>query len=258
LGAGEATDVAESANPPENAAPKAGAAAPAPLELIASVTAVLEGGEAKAQWKVAGKAGDDGEYEYLAVARIPDQDLASNPAGQTPLHVFLMPDRNVIATQVNAVGGGQVAGTRVRLVDPDTNLAEGEAAETDEQGRVLLVAPENKPYRIRIVEDDDDVEDAPSEVESDEDDRRVNDAGPSVLAKVVGPGGAPRANIDVQLTPPGGGAVIRARTDANGVVEVEGVAEGVFTLAAEGKQAKVPALLPADAASGEPYTVLLR
>src|SRR5207244_71816 len=58
-------------------------AATAVMKLIDRVDAVIDGGVIKAKWKVNVPPGlegenDQAEYEYVAVARIPNYDLAKN------------------------------------------------------------------------------------------------------------------------------------------------------------------------------------
>jgi hypothetical protein len=252
---GEATHVAQNAAPPSagDAAPKAGAPVPPPLELIGSVTAVLEGGEAKASWKVAGKQGDDGDFEYIAIARVPDQDLASNPAGQNALLVTIKPDVHVIATQVTAIGGAPLAGTKVQPVDPETGIAEGDPVETDGQGKVILTVPENKPYDLKIVDDDND--DAPPPEQVDPHDPEAEDVA-RVYVRVFDARGAARAGVPYQVEGPHGFSH-EGVTDAEGDIELNDVTPGGYKVRMEGDTFKVHSIFQSDLTDDpSPYRVV--
>ncbi len=60
----------------------------------------------------------------------------------------------VIATEVRTIGDTVLANHKVRIIDPDTGKAVGSPKMTDENGVVRAVVPENKNYRIEILDED--------------------------------------------------------------------------------------------------------
>lgn len=236
-------------------APKAGVPAPPPLELIASLQATLDGGQAKAQWAVDGRPGDNGDYEYFAVVRVPDVDLVSNISGQKALAVSLKPDVHVIATQINAIGGAPLAGTRVQLVDPETGTPEGDPVRSDEKGRVVATVSENKPYNVKILDDDGDIltpgpqENPPIEAQAE---------AWLVAVRVVDAGGRPRAGAAFKLVNAAAGVDASGTTDAEGDVQMPAGGPGAFDLEIGGGKFKVPAIQGRDlAADPSPYRLVV-
>lgn len=227
----------------EDAAPKPGeAAAPPPLELIASLPATLDAGQVKVTWKVAGKAGDDGDFEYFAIVRVPDIDLQSTVSAQKPLAVTLKPDLHVIATQVNAIGGAPLAGTKVQAVDPETGLPEGDPVETDEQGKVLLTVADNKPHDIKIIDEDDHEPASPEQLDPEQ--PGAEDAA-RLYVRVFEGGGATRPGVAFKVAGPDGFSD-EGTTDADGDIELMGVAPGAYEVTIGDQKFKVHSIFQSD------------
>lgn len=186
----------------------------APLVLVRRIEGVLvEGSKARAEFEVAGQPQDDGEFEFHLLVRIPSFDVSSPQTG-APLEATLRRNVHVVSLQATGLGNVPLANQRVRIIDPDSREPVGDPIETDENGRLIAEVPENKPYDIEVV-DDDDLEPEPVP-DQDNEETELESARYHLL--IVGRSGQPLANEPIRLIDEG--RTTEGRTDENGIYSV--------------------------------------
>lgn len=181
--------------------------------------------------------------------------MASNPAGQTPLAVAIKPDVHVVATQINAIGGAPLAGTLVQLVDPETAAAEGDPVRTDDQGKVLAVVSENKPYDLKILDGDGAIETpGPQQNPPIEEQLRLS----GIYVRVLDAGRRPRAGVAFKVKGGPSGIDVGGTTDAEGDVTIAAADAGAYDLEVDGKTLKVHTVYARDLkADPTPYRIVV-
>jgi hypothetical protein len=116
--------------------------APAPVDLPPLVKVkTIEGltvtrGRTTGTFVVDGLPTDDGEFEFVLVARVPALEVSAQSA--PPIVATLRADQHVIATELKAVGGTALGGERVVAIDPDSGEPVGEPVTADEKGAVRI------------------------------------------------------------------------------------------------------------------------
>jgi hypothetical protein len=116
--------------------------------------------------------------------------------------------------------------------------------------------PENKKYGIRIL-DEDPGDDVPPPEAMDPYDSAQDDP-PRFFVRLLDEGGNPFAGVDYRVTGEGGFSH-QGTTDAQGDVDLEGVAAGSYELKIEGRTLQVPTLLSSVLRDDPtPYTVVVQ
>jgi len=230
-------------------APAGGGGGERPLVLVKTISGkVVENGKVRADYQIDGLPRDDGEFEFVFVAKVPSLDISRT---SNPLPAVIRADRHVISVQMNAVGGTPIAGERVRIVDPDSGEVVAEA-NADDEGRVVATVPENKTYDLRVV-DDDDGEDAAEPQEHDPHGEAGHDT--LLLIEFVDASGQPLANEAISLRGPSGEG--DGRTDGEGKFEVH-AEPGAYEVQIRGKRLIVHTLYEDDLRDGRaPYRVVV-
>ncbi len=87
---------------------------------------------------------------------LPDLPPQEEPEPETPPPPRRPPQEevHVIAVEVKTIGGTPLVNHPVRIIDPDTNEQIGPVRKTDRSGVVREIVPEEKNYRIEILEED--------------------------------------------------------------------------------------------------------
>ena len=227
---------------------------PPPLVLVNVLDGVeINGSKAAAQFVVEGKPGDDGEFEFVAAVRVPSLDLVKET--EKPLFATLRKDVHVLSTRITARGGTPLVDQLVEIVDPDSHEPVGPPVRTDENGQLLAEVPEDKPYDIRILDDDE-----PDPIESPLERSPVDESQeerPVLAVRLLDESGAPLANERYEAKGPMGS--FSGITDAEGDVEVDGVESGAYEITIRGKTLKAHTLYSTDLEQdGEPYRLVVR
>ena len=220
-----------------------------PLVLVKKIEdAKIDGSKVASSFVVDGKPGDDGEFEFVIIVKVPSLELSKT--GGAPLTATLKPDVQVISAEVKGLGNTPLPNQMVQIVDPDSREPVGPPVKTDDKGRVVAEVPENKAYDIHIVDDDDLDHTTP---EADHDDLRA-----TLLVELVDRAGAPVANERAQLKDPAGAAT-EATTGADGRIELHEVQAGAFEIGVKGKTVKAHTLFTEDLEGPQaaPYRVVV-
>ena len=152
-----------------------------------------------------------------------------------------LPDKYVIAAEVKAIGDDPLMLHKVRILDPETGAQIGGDLMTDEKGVVRAEVPENKEYRIEIVEEEPEgaPEPVPPEIE------------PALLrCEFVHLSGEPLAEVEVVATY--GDHEIQLVTDARGRIDVPAHL-GYYELKVEDETFEAHAIALQDAESEESF-----
>ncbi|MGZ6141927.1 MAG: hypothetical protein ACXWLM_01255 [Myxococcales bacterium] len=118
------------------------------------------------------------------------------------------PDKHVVHVTVKSIGGTILPNHPVRIVD-EKGIPIGDPVLTDKDGNVKVEVPENKKYRVEIVD-----EHIPAPVPL-----VPPEKSPSLVCHFLTPEGAPVANESVEATTEGHDKVT-AKTDENGRLEM--------------------------------------
>jgi hypothetical protein len=226
---------------------ESGCAAP-PLTLVKTISdATVEGSKVSVPFVVEGLPQDDGEFEFVFIAKVPSADLSRE---SQPMAATLKRDTHVISAQMNAIGGTPLANQTVEVVDPDSDEVVARV-ETDENGRLVAVVPEKKSYDLRIVDDD------PGEGVNvpHEFDPELERGEGHLFLQVVDGAGSPLAGRRFRVS--GEHGSFEVASDAQGKIEAL-APHGVYRLEAGGRAFAVHTLYADDlAADPSPYRLVV-
>jgi hypothetical protein len=82
---------------------------------------------------------------------------AADREKEDSLHLFVLgdpPDVQLIAVEVKGLGGTPLANHKVRVLDPETGEPVGEWLETDEAGILRTRVPDDRTWRIEVLDDE--------------------------------------------------------------------------------------------------------
>jgi hypothetical protein len=178
---------------------------------------------------------DPGEYKVkvsgsnlVGTAR----SIAKDAATKTPVDVKVGYRIEVL---MKAIGGSPLRNERVSIIDPTTKKPVGEPVETDAEGLLSALVPEEKEYDLQIVDDDGPAGDVEAFAPFDTDGGLHDpDDDPHVLrVRLVDLDGKPLAKEQVKVTA-ASGETLTFTTQDDGDVE-DTVPPGPCTIEARGK-----------------------
>jgi len=147
-------------------------------------------------------------------------------------------DVHVLAMIVKTIGDSLLLSHPVKILDPDTGKVVAEA-ETDDKGVVHAEVPEDKKYRVEIVDEKIDIPDPPPPISQD--------VKATLVCQFVDAAGKPIAAEDVILVGSGGDPDTTLHTDENGKILVS-ASLGPHDLKLRDKKFTAHALPSADSA----------
>ncbi len=222
---------------------------PPPLALVRRIEGVqVAQGKASAQFVVDGLPGDDGEFEFVFVAKVPSVEVSKE---SPPLPAVIRRDQHVISAQMQGIGGTPLVRTPVLVVDPDSGEPVAGPIETDDQGNFVATVPENKPYDLRVLDED---EGEPTPVVHDFDPDELDQNARLYCRVIDAASGRPLANQTLEVRGPlGAPRTAQARTDAEGDIELV-TDPGAYEVRAGGRTYIVHTLFGDDVGpGGAPY-----
>lgn len=147
----------------------------------------------------------------------------------------------VLVAEIRAIGGTLLCNHPVRVLDPDTGKVVVDDVDTDGKGVLRTRVPDDKTYRIEIL--DETWEDLAQPFESD-------DTGPILACRFVDEHGEPVAGTIVEITATE--RTFSVATDAEGCIACPAEA-GVYELRLRGETFQAHTVLPGDVdGDGEP------
>jgi hypothetical protein len=161
-------------------------------------------------------------------------------AGQAVV-ITIVKDVHVLSLQLQAIGGTNMVGETVQIIDPDTGEAVGDPITADASGNISAQVPDGKEYHLQVVHEDTDHLPA--------DGHDVPDA-LSILVRFSDTDGNPRKGLTVSFA--SDGASVDLVTDDTGELHVPTTA-GLATMTASGQTFKVHPVVLTDAADQSHY-----
>ena len=201
---------------------------------------------------------DPGEYKVKVAGSNLVGSARSTPkasATKTPTDVKIGYRIEVV---MKAIGGAPLRSEKVAIIDPATKKPVGEPVETDENGLLAALVPEDKEYDLQIVDDDAPAEEAEIFPPVDADGAVLDDDEPDAVlrVKLVDEAGKPIANESVKITPAEGEAKTITTQD-DGEIE-EKLPAGACTIEARGKTLHAHTVPAETAEKLPPYKVVVR